>query len=234
MNMKNNKRVMIIFVILFLVISIGTVSMIEFYYAKDSGKMPLISIKSENVSKQYYKYSSILFNAYKCYSGKYYAMSKRKEPTCNRIITYKDGYYTNYNGLKISKKDYQTIYDVSNMFDEIENFKTNKEVENALIVANEYEKNLSKIIRTEKIRREIVNIRVFKDLFESEYGDYSWVYMTDDASYYKCENNNLYKDYVNGDCIGEWKELTYSDTWCALAKDSYNLDIRDTYNKYCK
>ena len=184
--MKNNKRVMIIFVILFLVISIGTVSMIEFYYAKDSGKMPLISIKSENVSKQYYKYSSILFNAYKCYSGKYYAMSKTKEPVCNRIITYKDG------------------------------------------------KNLSKIIRTEKIRREIVNIRVFKDLFESEYGDYSWVYMTDDASYYKCENNNLYKDYVNGDCIGEWKELTYSDTWCALAKDSYNLDIRDIYNKYCK
>ena len=44
----------------------------------------------------------------------------------------------------------------------------------------------------------------------------------------------LYKDYINGDCVGEWKELTYSEEWCTLAKSSFNLDIRDTYNKYCK
>ena len=208
--------------------------MIGFYYAKDNGRVPILSIKKENVAKQYTKYSTLLYDVYKCYSGKHYATGKRKEPVCDRIIKYKDGYYTNYNGLKISKKDYQTIYDVSHKFDEIENFTTSKEVENAVFVATEYEKNLSKIFRTEKVRKEIVNIRVFKDLIETEYGDYSWGYMTDDSSYYKCESNGLYKDYINGDCVGEWKELAYSEEWCTLAKSSFNLDIRDTYNKYCK
>ena len=216
---------MIIFIIMFLVISIGTISMIEFYYAKDNGRIPTLSIKKENVVKQYTKYSSLLYDFYKCYSGKYYATSKTNEPICNRIIVYKDGYYTNYNGLKISKKDYQTIYDISNKFDEIENFKTDKEVQDSIKVATEYEKNLSKIIKTEKIRKEIVNIRAFKDLYKSEYGDYSWVYMTEDSSYYKCEMKDLYKDYNNGDCVGEWKSLSYSEEWCALAKNSFNLEL---------
>ena len=207
--------------------------MIEFYYAKDNGRMPFLAIKSENVTKQYYKYSSILYNAYKCYSGKHYAMIKTREPVCNRLIVYKDGYYTNYNGLEISKKDYQTIYDVSHKFDEIETFKTEKEVQDAIKISTGYEKNLSKILRTIKVRRDIVNIRAFKDLVENDYGDYSWQYKTDDASYHKCEYNNLYKDYVDGTCVGEWKKLEYSNEWCSLAKNAYSIEIRETYRKYC-
>ncbi len=228
-----NKRV-IISIVFFIVILIGTISIVEFYYAKDSGRMPTFSIKTTNDAKQYYKYSSLLYNVYKCYSGKVFAVSKTYKPVCNRIVVYKNDYYTNINNLKISKKDYQTIYDVSHKFDEIEKFTNYKEVEDAVLISTEFEKNQSVPIKTIQVNKEVVNIVAFKDLKANEYGDYSWEYQKSDEKYHKCEKNGLYKEYSNNQCLGEWSEIKYSDNWCKLSGNSYNLDIRKDYKKYCK
>ncbi len=226
----------IITILFFIIILVGTTSIIEFYYAKDSDRMPIFSIKSENRTKQYYKYSSLFYNVYKCYSGTVFVTAKNyPEPICNRIITFDENdYYINIKEFKISKKDYQSIYDVSNTFNEIEDFTTDEEVKKALLISSEYEKNLSVPIRTVQSNREIVNINAFKDLNVNEYGDYSWEYQRVTESYYKCEKNGLYKEYSNGNCVGEWKKLTYSKEWCEVASTSNMHNIKETYNKYCK
>lgn len=229
-----NKRV-VITIIFFIIIFIGTTSIIEFYYAKDAKRMPILALKSEDKSKQYYKYSSFFYNVYKCYSGTVYAIAKNyPEPICNRIIVYDNGYYTNKNGLKISKKDYQSIYDVSCNFNEIENFTSKEEVEKAVLIANEYERNLSIPIKTTQFNKQVVNINAFKDLSMNSYGDYSWEYQKSNELYYKCEKNGLYKNYSNGNCIGDWSNLSYSKEWCELALTSTMSNIIDTYNKHCK
>lgn len=229
-----NKKV-IIATLFFIIILTGTTSIVEFYYAKDANKMPILALKSEDKTKQFYKYTSLFYDVYKCYSGTVYAVAKNyPEPICNRVIIYDNGYYINKKGLKISKKDYQSIYDISYSFDEIENFTTSIEIENALLLASEYERNMSTPIKTIQVNRKVVNINAFKDLNINEYGDYSWEYQKGNESYYKCEKNGLYKNYSNGNCLGEWSELNYSKEWCQLAANSNMRNIKESYNKYCK
>jgi hypothetical protein len=228
-----NKRV-IITIVFFIIILIGTTSVIEFYYAKDAKRMPILALKSENKAKQYHKYSSLFYDVYKCYSGTVFAVSKTyPEPICSRIITYEDGYYTNINGLKILKKDFQAIYDISCNLGEIDNFTTKEEVEKAVLIASEYERNISIPIKTIQVNKQVVNINAFKDLSINGYGDYVWEYQRENESYYKCEKNGLYKEYSNDNCLGEWSELTYSKEWCEAASNSTGA-IKETYNKYCK
>ncbi len=229
-----NKKV-VLTTLFFVLILVGTISIVEFYYAKDAKRMPVLALKSEDKTKQYYKYTSLFYNVYKCYSGTVFAVSKNyPEPICNRVIVYDNGYYINKNGLKISKKDYQAIYDISYNFNDIEDFTTNEEIEKAVFVASEYEKNLSIPIKTTQINKQVVNINAFKDLKVNEYGDYSWEYQRGNESYYKCEKNGLYKTYSNGNCLGEWSELKYTKEWCEAALNSTMNNIEQTYNKYCK
>ena len=196
--------------------------------------MPFFAIRSVNKSKQYTKYSSLYYDVYKCYSGKVYAVGKRYEPICDRVVKYDEyGYYVNAKGLKISKKDYQSIYNVSHNADEIDDFSSNDEVNSALLVSGEYEKNLYKVLNTIKVGKEIYNAVVFKDLVVNTYGDYSWEYMYNDKSYYKCEKNGMFKEYLDGSCVGESKSLSYSSSWCELGGSSNNIDIKNTFNKFC-
>lgn len=233
-----SKKVLIIFMSIFLVIvSLGTISMIEFYYAKDRDKMPILSFKSENVAKQYEKYSSLFYDVYKCYSKNTFVQGKRKdEPVCPRVIKFDDNnYYTNINNFKISKKDYQMIYDVSKTLKEIESFTTKKELEDAAYVAQTYEKSLYTPLLTTIINKEIVTIVAFKEfVITNEYGDYSWAYQTADNNYKKCMKNNMYKEYENNNCIGTWKEYKMPDDWCQLAKTNTINKIIKAYNEKCK
>lgn len=233
----NKKALTIVMMIFLLIITIATTSMIEFYYAKDRDRMPLLSIKSESTAKQYIKHSSLFFNVYKCYSGDTFVLSKNsKVPICRRIIKFnEEGYYTNINNLKISKRDYQMIYDVSKTLKEIEEFTTSKEIDDAVKVAEEYERSLHIPLKTIQINKEIINIEAYKEfVIINQYGDYAWQYQRTNETYYKCFKKELYKQYKSGSCLGEWTEVKLSQEWCSLAKGNTITSIEDAYTKYCK
>lgn len=233
-----NKKILITVMCFFLIIiSSGTISMIEFYYAKSDNKMPLFSLKTENEQYQYIKYSSLLYNVYNCYSGKVFILSKReKAPLCNRIIKYnKEGFYTNIKGYKILKNKYQMIYNISKTFNEIENIESDQELESAIILAEDYERLMHIPIETLYINNEEISIETFKEFVQvNKYGDYEWAFQINDSKYYKCIKNNLYKNYKDGMCYGEWKKFELDEQWCSLAKISLVENIKNTYNKYCK
>ena len=226
------KKKIIITTIFFLLILTGTISIVEYYYAKDSSKMPILAIKKEDRAKQFTKYSSVFYNVYKCYSGTIFAVSKTyPEPICERIAVYDGGYYLNRNGLKIDKKDYQMIYDASNTSSEIENFTTEEEVKNAVKISEEYEKNLYKVLRTAQVGNDVVDIVAFKELVLNNYGDYTWEF---NMNNYKCKSGNSVKEYKNKRCTGSWKKIGYSKEWCELASKSVNERIKNEYKRYCK
>lgn len=229
--------IIIITIILFLIVNIATASVIEYYFAKSTYRIPVLVIKSDSVAKQYTKYTGLFYKVYKCYSD-YVVVTgaKEEEPYCSRVIRYSmDGYYTNYNGIKIEKKDFQLIFDKSVTFSEIDKFKTYKEVENAILVADEYQRNLYVTGQTKTINNELVSIVVSPEYVEvNQYGDYDWRYQTDNPKYYKCMKNSLFKKYDNDNCVGEWKKLTYSKEFCELAKINSISSIQEAYKNNCE
>ena len=228
-----NKKLMIIISTSFLIIiSLATTTMIEFYYAKKLDRMPIFSLKSEDKVKQYQKYTSFFYNVYKCYSGYTTVQPLNKdEPYCPRVIKYdKDGYYSNINGLKISKKEYQMILNTSNTMNEIEAWTTKSQIEDSLIVAEEFERGIHK---TEE--RNGLKIAIFREfVIINDYGDYDWVYQNNNKDYYKCVENDNFKEYKGGSCIGDWQMLKPTEKWCSLAKNTTINKIKDLYNSKCK
>ncbi len=223
--------------LIFLIVNFATATVIEYYFAKSTNRIPILALKSESVAKQYTKYTALFYNVYECYSGFIAAQGKKEEePYCSRMIKYDtNDYYTNYHNIKISKKDFQLIFDVSSTFVEIDSFTTYQDLENSKLVATEYKSNLHTTGETKTINGEQISIEVFPAYVKAnEYGDYEWKFQTENPEYYKCMKNNLFKDYDNGTCTGEWKELTYSEEWCTLAKETSFLKIKDIYENNCE
>ncbi len=237
--MKNKKFTILIIIVLiiFITISLATAMVIEYYYAKSEDRIPLLAIKTESISKQYTEYKSLFYKMYKCYSDLIIVQGLNKEePYCNRIIKYDEsGYYINYHNIKISKKDFQLIFDVSSTFFEIDKFTTYQDLENSKLIADEYKRNIHITKEVKKVNKENISIEVFPEFIQiNEYGDYDWKFQTDNPEYYKCMKNSLFKDYDGEICTGEWNKLEYSDKWCELAKNNSIYSINIVYKDNCK
>lgn len=225
-----------IVVLIFSIVTFITASTIEYYFAKSTYRIPVLALKSESVSKQYTIYRGVFYKVYKCYSDLIVVKSLKDEPPyCLRIVRYTDdGYYINYNGLKISKKDLQLIFDKSITFKEIDNLTTKDQVKDYVYIADQYQRNVHKVYETTKEKDGILSIDVFQEFVQiNNYGDYEWRYQFNNPKYYKCFKNGMYKEYENETCTGEWKELKYSEKWCKLAKNNSISSIQEAYKNNC-
>lgn len=237
MEKKKYGLMIAIVVFIFSVVTLVTASTIEYYFAKSTYRIPILAIKSESVSKQYTIYRGVFYKVYKCYSDLIVVKGLKDEPPyCSRVVRYTEkGYYVNYHGLEITKKDLQLIFDKSATFKEIDNFTTYEELENYIYVADEYQRMFHTIYKSINLNNETISVEAFPEFVQiNSYGDYEWRYQFDNPDYYKCIKNNMYKEFKNGTCVGEWKELKYTDKWCSLAKSNSISPIQEVYKSDCK
>ncbi len=236
------KILTVVMIIVFFIVMISSLSVVEFYYAKKTERIPLIALRREDKVNQYFEYNALFYRVYKCYSDEVSIRSyKESLPSCPRLIMFdNNGEYTTPSGVSISKRNYQMLLTV-NGYKEIDKF-NEEEYKNALFVAEEYGRSIhvqaaenNKIV----IDEETVNVEVFREFVITDvYGNYKWVPQYNNKEYYKCakvENGIfLFSDYNDGKCSSNWATHNFGSKWCSLAKDSNKEEIKLAAEEFCK
>ena len=220
------KYLIVIFVI---VIVFFSIVYIDYFNAKKNNTNPKISIMVE--SENYILYKALFYRVYYCRTNKKNIIaSYNEEVICPNNYEYQNGIYTNREGIKISKNKLQLLTNDGVYTSEmIENFKTDKEVDEALNVASEYGKIRYKVIDEE----DEYNIVRFPT-FESVNDNYDWVYPDEDNEYcLKGENYNYQVAKYENEKCGKYEKITMSEKWCESYKKSTLVYVKGVEN-LCK
>lgn len=223
------KLVKILIIIFITLIVIFSIIYIDYFNSKTNNTNPKLSVKVEN--ENYILYKAIFYKVYYCKTNKKYVIADYdEEVVCPNNYEYKDGYYTNREGVKISKDKLQLLTnDGVYTAEMIENFKTDKDVNNALIVASEFGNIRFKIIDEE----EDYNIVKFAS-FEKVKENYDWVYLDENEEYcLKGENYNYQKSKYDNEKCGKFEKIKMSEEWCNLYKNSTLVYVKGIEN-LCK
>ena len=225
--MKKIVKYLIIFFISIIVI--GFIIYIDYFNAKANNTNPKISIKVE--SDNYILYKAALYRVYYCKTNKKYIIADyNEEVVCPNNYEYQDGFYINREEVQISKKDLQLLTNDGVYTSEmIENFKTEKDVQNAVLVANSFGSKKFKVIN----EMEEYSIVIFPS-FESVNDNYDWIYNEDGIKYcIKGENYNYQVTKYENDKCGKFEKIKMNDEWCENYKTSTLIYIKGIEN-LCK
>ena len=219
------KKVLVIFFLT--IIIVASLVYVDYFNAKTNNTYPKLSLKSENDDS--IKYNAVLYRVWYCKANKRYMISTYSEgEVCPKNYEYKNGIYTNTNGVEISKRDLQLLtHDGVYTSEMIENFKKEEEVKDALYVAENYLKNNYKVINETDTNR----IIVFPEFKEVD-GNFSWEY--DETTNYYClsSDSKSYAKFDNNEC-GEFIEFKMDKKWCELYSNS-TLVYEDNIEGLCK
>jgi hypothetical protein len=220
------KYLIIIFVTLIVIVSF---IYIDYFNAKTNNTNPKISIKIESENDILYK--AFFYKVYYCKTNKKYKIAfYDEEAVCPNNYNYVDGYYTNREGLKISKKDLQLLTNDGTYTSEmIENMKNDKSVSNAVLVANDFGSKKYKII-DEKDGYNVVIFPTFKEVDDN----YDWIYDENDKKYcLKGENYNYQLASFDNNKCGKYERISMSEEWCKLYNQSTLVYLKGIEN-LCK
>lgn len=216
--------------IIIVVVAIVFVSLIyiDYFNAKANNTNPKISIKVESENSILYK--AFFYKVYYCRTNKKYIIADYdEEVVCPNNYEYKNGYYTNREGVKISKMKLQLLTNEGVYTSEmIENFKTEKDVEDASIVANDYGSIKYKVID----EKDEYNIVLFPT-FESKEDNYDWIFNEEKEYCLKGENYNYQKAKYENEKCGKFEKIKMSEEWCDLYKNSTLIYVKGIEN-LCK
>lgn len=236
--MKKTKLVLIIVFIILLVLS--ALVYIDYFIVKEKNTTPKISLVEED--KEFYVYKALFYKVWKCKSDDSIIIGDYKDPDaiCKTNYEFNNGFYTNKNGLKISKKDlYMLTLTGIYTHDMVEKMVTNEDVNSALYVVSKYEmleynnvmsENGSKLKSSDGF--EIVVFPTFE--YNEKTDSYKWTYDNKNTNNYYCldKKNELYSKYTDNVC-GEFVKLSLDEKWCGLCKNS-TLSSNKEISKYCK
>ena len=236
--MKKIRLVLIIVFIMLLILS--ALVYIDYFIVKEKNTTPKISLVEED--KEFYVYKALFYKVWKCKSDDSIIIGDYKDPDaiCKTNYEFNNGFYTNKNGLKISKKDlYMLTLTGIYTHDMVEKMVTNEEVDSALYVVSKYEmleynnvmtKDGSKLKSSDGF--EIVVFPTFE--YNEKTDSYKWTYDNKNTNNYYCldKKNELYSKYTNNVC-GEFVKLSLDEKWCSLYKNS-TLSSDKEVSKYCK
>jgi hypothetical protein len=224
--MKKVIKYLAIFLAILVIISL--IVYIDYFSANKNSTNPKISLKEE--SENYIIYKSFFYRVYYCKSNRRYIFADyEEEVVCPNNYTYKDGYYTNSEGIKISKRDLQLLTNDGIYTSEmIESFKSDSQVSKAVSVAYEYGINKFKI--TDEY--DDYNLAVLPS-FTEEDDNYDWTYNEEDFYCIKGDNYNYQiSKYENNKC-GKYEQVKMSNEWCENYKSSTLVYVKGIEN-LCK
>lgn len=236
--MKKIKLILIILFIILLVLS--AIVYIDYFIVKEKSVPPKISLVEEE--KEFYVYKAPFYKVWKCKSDDSIIIGDYNDPDaiCKTNYEFVNNYYTNKNGLKISKKDlYMITLTGVYTHDMIEKMVTQKDIDDALYVVSKYENlEYEKVMlnKNENLKSvdgySIIVFPIFE--YNTKTDTYNWSYNTKDTKNYYCydDKNKSYSKYINNTC-GEFVKLTLDEKWCSLYKNS-TLSLNEEISKYCK
>ena len=228
--MKKVKRILIIIVIITAVLA--CLIYLDYFIAKTRGSSPKISLK-EKLSDNGYVYKAVLYKVWYCETNKTYTFGdySDKDAICPKNYSYVDGFYTNEQGVKITKKDLQLLTnDGIYTSDMIENMSSNKQVEEAVKVASEYGKYRYEDTK-EKSEDGYELVKLFE--FKEENDNYKWVINEDVLYCLKKEGNKKsLSKYENNKCE-KFEVIKMSEEWCKNYKTS-TLVFEEEAKKLCE
>lgn len=221
-------------IIILLLIFCG-VCYIDYFLVKTKGSFPKIAIKKVDKDKHVTIYNAVLYKVWYCEDENKILIGGYGDPDnqCSNPLIYKDGYYINESNVKISKQDYDILISEGIYTNDMINIMlNNKEVNDAVYVANNYMLHKYEIVEEEKNYLLVV----FPELKEKK-NNYIWVYPENEDSYYclfKKDGREYYSKYENGKCSNEEKLLEYDQKWCSLYKSSTLVFLEEDNGLFCK
>jgi len=228
---KIRKVIFIIFIIL--LVFAGAVY-IDYFLASRNNTHPKIAIKKE-LEEDLFVYNAVFYRMWYCKANDTYTIGdyKDSDAICAPVYEYENGYYTNGDGIKISKHDLEMIREIY-ASEIIETMNSDSAVENAVYVAENYAKQKYKEVEIEgkKIKSGKYSLINFPTFVEKK-GKYSWT--IDDNSTYCLDDTEEVKKYApyEEETCGEFVTLTYDTKWCELYTNS-KLVFDEDVNKMCK
>ena len=231
-----------IFIIIFtLLIVICAISYIDYFLVKTYNKVPKIALKKDKTD--FIVYSAPFYKVWYCKDSKTVIMGGYDDPdaVCPKNYEYVDGYYTNSEGVKISRKDLELITKNGIYTSEmIEQMKDNSEVEDAVYVAYNYENLMYKKLLDEKDNEVTVgdaSVVVFPQYVEVD-GKYDWHYESEYTSRYYCmkteDDTEYFVRYNNGSCGKNYFKLKLDSKWCGIYKNSTLVYKEDSIKELCE
>jgi len=228
--MKKLKKLIIILIVIIVLLSI--LVYIDYFNTKTNNTSPKISLK-EDLNDDTILYKAILYKVWYCKSNNTYLIGSYddKDAICPKNYKYVDGYYTNELNVKISKRDLQLLTSTGVYTSEmIESISSNKQLDNYVHVAYEYEKNKYKELSNKKSSDgfKIIEFQDFKEI--DNY--YKWVYDEDKLYCLKEDKDKKYYSLLTDDKCGKFEEFKMDKEWCNNYKSS-TLVYEEGIEKYC-
>ena len=238
--MKSLKKIFIIIIVLLVVFS-GVVY-IDYFLVKTKNTFPKISIKEE-LDDETTVYKAVLYKVWYCKNNKAISIGSYsdRDAICPKKYTYDNGYYKNNMGINISKRDLELLISAGVYTSEmIEDINSESDLKDKVYVATTYEQ--TKYKKVDKDKREGITLESGVELvvfptFESNGGEYSWVYDYNEENYncMKTDKNKtkVFSRFENGKCGDDYQKLQFDDKWCSLYKNS-TLIYKDDIEKLCE
>ncbi len=220
------KYLIIIFISILVIFSI---IYIDYFNAKTNNTNPKISITVESENSILYK--AFFYKVYFCRTNKKYIIADYdEEVVCPNNYEYQNEIYTNREGVKITKEKLQILTNDGVYTSEmIESFKTEKDVENAVMIAKDFGNTRFKVINEE----DDYNIVLFP-VFENVNDNYDWVYDEEGQEYcLKGDNYNYQKAKYENEKCGKYEKIKMSEEWCEAYKNSTLIYVKGIEN-LCK
>lgn len=224
--MKLIKKIFIIVFTLLLVLS--ALAYIDYFLVKTNNKVPKFSLKKDE--KDFIIYSAPFYKVWYCKDSKNVILGGYDDPDaiCPKSYEYVNGYYTNSSGLKISEEDLELITKNGVYTSEmVEAMKDDKDVQDAVFVANTYGRLVYKKKLDEKGNEMMVDdkkyIVIFPEFVKVD-GKYDWHYEEKYTDRVYCMEDRdgveYFTRYNNGSCGKNYFKLKLDSEWCGKYKDS--------------
>ena len=235
---RNRRLLVSLFAIFCFVVVLLSTCIIDYNYATQNNTIPMFVVIKRDEYKQATIYYGAFYKAWRCdngYNNIIYGRFSSEVSYCKLEASYNDnGIYTNPNGVEISKAQMNAI--VNYYYDEFINFKTQKDLDNAIKISNAINRIWWVRSQSIAINEQNASIAIFGKM-ESD----GWKLQYNNNEYYKCVKNvngiNIFSDYnyLDNTCGSVWETLTLDDQTCELAKNN-NSVIKDLVINagYCK
>lgn len=232
-----------IFIIVFtLLLILFALFYIDYFLVKTNNKVPKFSLKKDE--KDFIVYSAPFYKVWYCKDSKTVILGGYDDPDaiCHKSYEYVDGYYTNSSGLKISEENLELITKNGIYTSEmVEAMKDEKEVQDAVFVADTYGRLVYKKKLDSKGNEIIVNkdnhVVVFPEFVKVE-GKYDWHYEEEYTDRVYCMEDRdgveYFTRYNNGSCGKSYFKLKLDDKWCGKYKDSTLVYKEDSVKNLCE
>lgn len=219
----------LIIVIVILVI-IASLVYIDYFNVKTNNTSPKISLK-EKINDNQIIYKAVFYKVWYCKTNKTYTIGSYSDidAVCPIDYAYVDDYYTNAEGIKISKRDLQLLTNDGIYTREmVEAMNSEKQVEEAVHVAYSYGKYKYKVSSTKgNDGNKVVMLPDFKE----EDGYYKWVY--DEEKLYCIKDGEKLSIADYSDKCGKFEVVKMDEKWCEAYKTS-TLIYEDKINRFCE